>query len=214
MAHILLTGAGGGIGSSIKKALEAQGHTVTGIDRSDADLTSRSGIEALAEKLVTEGTIFDWIVFSHGFIDAETDLAKQSLESMEHTLMLNTLSPIGITGKLLPTLPAGGGVVFISSTAGISPNGRYSTYSASKAALNAFSQALARAYPDKVFIALAPGPTDTAMREKIGGDRAKAQDPQAIADFIARLVAGRTEYRSGDIVVVRDGKDTLHARLD
>lgn len=202
MAHILLTGARGGIGAATAQALKAAGHTVVALDRDHADMRDRSALEALAQR--PDVQLVDWIVCAHGFISAETDLSKQTAEEIENTFSLNSTSLVHLASLFLERLPAGGGMVFISSTAALSPNGRYAAYSASKAAVNAFTQALARNNPDKKFYAVAPGPTDTAMREKIGGDRAAAQAPEVVAHLIARLIAG-SEFASGDIIAIRDG---------
>jgi hypothetical protein len=51
------------------------------------------------------------------------------------------------------------------------------------------------------------------MLEKIGGDMAGAQDVSAVTDTILRLMARPADYKSGDIIVVRDSQVTLGGRL-
>lgn len=212
MKTILLTGAAGGIGSATKTALEATGAMVIAVDRQDADLSSYDDIKALALRVVKK-TPLDWLVFAHGFISAETELEKQNPEEIKTTFDLNILSVIYLTQLLLPHLRPGGGIVFISSVAGLHPNGRYAAYSASKAAVNAFSQALARNKPAYTFYSVCPGPTNTRMREKIATDAKTSQPPVVVAGLIATLISGASDYKSGDIIVVRDGKISVAAHL-
>mgnify|MGYP001559412136 CR=1 FL=1 len=208
--QILLTGAGGGIGSATKAALEAAGARVIAVERRDADLVSYGEIQALAERVAKDAPL-DWLVFAHGFISAETEFEKQKPEEIKSTFDLNILSVIYLTQLLLASVRPGGGVIFISSSAGINPNGRYAAYSASKAAVNAFAKALALNKPEHTFFSVCPGPTNTAMRLKIGEDPKAAQPPTTVAHLIKQLVFGTGEYHSGDVIVVHNGKISVEA---
>ncbi len=208
--QILLTGAGGGIGSATKAALEAAGAHVIAVDRQDADLASYEEMKALSERVAKDVSL-DWLVFAHGFISAETEFEKQKPEEIKLTFDLNILSVMYLTQLLLPSLRPGGGVIFISSSAGLNPNGKYAAYSASKAAVNAFAKALARNKTGYMFLSVCPGPTNTAMRLKIGEDPRAAQSPAVVAHLITQLVFGTGEYHSGDVIVVRDGKISVES---
>ncbi len=208
--EILVTGASGGIGSAIVEALQKRDCHVTRTNRNDADMSSYEDIELFAKNVTQESKI-DWVIYAHGFIAAETDITKQSRESIVSTFDINTLSIIYLTQMLLPRI--GAGIIFISSTAALSPNGRYATYSASKAAVNAFAQALAKNRPTLTCITICPGPTNTAMRKKIASDAALSQSPEAVARTVADIVSGKSNYKSGDIVIVKDGNDSLYREL-
>ncbi len=210
MKTVLLTGASGGIGAAIKELLEQEGNTVISIDHAEVDLSSYAEIEKFEQKIASEGMRFDWVVLSHGFIDTETDFKEQTLENIERTFMLNTLSHLYLTKLLLRHLNPGGGIVFISSTAGINGNGFYAAYSASKGAINTFAQALARRYEEYSFYSLCPGPTDTAMRQKIGGGEG-AQASVEVAKAVSSILGGA--YTSGDVIVVRKGEVSLASTL-
>lgn len=211
--RIFLTGSTGGIGTQIRASLTEAGATVYAADRNEVDLSRPEAIESFVQALDATDAPFDWLVFSHGYIDAETDLVAQDFKEVERTFQLNTLSVLHLTHLLLPKLSPSGGVLFISSTAGLYPNGRYAAYSASKAAVNAFSQALARAYPQLTSIAVAPGRTNTAMRKKIDSDAQSAQSPEVVAQLVTAIITGQTLYQSGDLIEMRDGADTLAGRL-
>lgn len=206
MQNILLTGASGGIGHAIARALTQEGNTVVRVDRTDTNMASYEDIKNLEGKIAKKGTALDWIVCAHGFIDAETNVEKERQEDIESMFQLNIISLVYLTKLFLKHLKPGGGMVFLSSTASLSPNGRYAAYSASKAAVNAFSQAMARNRPEFSFFSICPGPTNTPMREKIATDAATSQSPEMVASVVTDIIALRSVYKSGDIVVVRDGQ--------
>ena len=66
MRVALVTGARGGIGSSIVARLEADGWTVHGVDVDDADLTTRAGNRAVVEAALAEHGRLDAIVPNAG----------------------------------------------------------------------------------------------------------------------------------------------------
>lgn len=210
MKTILLTGAEGGIGKATKETLDQAGLTVIGIDRNEANLASYADIEQLEKKV---GEKIDWIICAHGFISTETDLEKQTPEDIQKTFEVNSLSLVYLAKAFLKHLNPGGGMIFLSSAAGINANGRYAAYSASKAAANVFAQALARNKPEFTFISLCPGPTNTPMREMIAHDASKHQSPAVIADVIKKIIEGHTEYKSGDVILVHDSQTSIAARL-
>jgi len=209
--QVLITGASGGIGEAAARLLESRGFGVIKVDHDDADLSKYIDIERLVARIVQQHGSLDWVVYSHGYIDTETDFAQQKPENIETTVNVNTLSILHLTRLLLPHVR--NGIVFVSSSTAIYPNGRYAVYSASKAAVNAFTQALARNRPERSFIAVCPGRTNTAMRAKIAGDAAESQSPAIVAEVIANIVRGSSPYKNGDVVLVKDGVDSLHHGL-
>jgi NAD(P)-dependent dehydrogenase (short-subunit alcohol dehydrogenase family) len=209
MATIIVTGAEGGIGKSVVAQLKSDGHIIHALSHTDLDVCDPNAIARLREL----GSPADWIICIHGFIDTETSLEKQSIDSIRKTFEVNTLSLFFLAREFLPLLPQGGGMIVISSSAGIAPNGRFAAYSAAKAAANAFVQALARNRPELSFFAIAPGPTNTAMRERVAHDAATKQSPAVITALISELVGGHKEYKSGDVILVKDGIRSIAARI-
>lgn len=209
MKTILLTGADGGIGSAIKEALETAGNKVISVTRADADLSSYSDIEKLEQKIASEGTKLDWIVCAHGYIDTETDLEKQSVEAIEATFKINSLSLVYLAKYFLKDLSQGGGMIFLSSSAGVDANGRTAAYSASKAAVNSLTQGLARNRSELSFISICPGATNTPMRERVAHDAATKQSPKLIADIAQKIISGESGYKSGDIISIKDSTEKL-----
>jgi NAD(P)-dependent dehydrogenase (short-subunit alcohol dehydrogenase family) len=233
MKTALITGARGGIGSAVIRALLArddyrivaatQPDTISDsqVQIKDAgkliqkavDLSSYDEIAKLGEWISEEKLDFDWLIFAHGFIDDETVLESQRPDDILMTFQLNVLSVVYLCQLLLKHVKKGGGIICVSSTAALSANGHYAAYSASKAAVNNFVQALARNRPDRSIFAVCPGPTKTQMLEKIGGDSNTAQNPTAVSDAVTQIMSQPAEYKSGDIIVVRDGHITLAGRL-
>jgi NAD(P)-dependent dehydrogenase (short-subunit alcohol dehydrogenase family) len=193
--------------------LQTQPENSERLIRETADLSSFAEISGLEASIARSNIDLDWLVFAHGFIDSETMIEKQRPEDIATTFQVNVLSVIYLCQLFLKHMRKGGGIICLSSTAGLEANGRYAAYSASKAAVNNFMQGLARKRPALMFLTICPGPTRTAMLEKIGGDLAGGQDVSAVTDAMLRIITRPADYKSGDIIVVRDGRITLAGRL-
>lgn len=232
MQKVLLCGAGGGIGSATLRALIEQGIRVIGVGhhekalqevadevRSDlcttiqADVGSYEGIQELARRIKTEEGNLDWVINAAGFVDTNTDFGTQTEEAIETTFRVNTLSTVYLTQHFLPLIHTGG-FIYLSSTAGLKANPEYPVYSASKAAVNSFSQAVSRRYPDRTFISVCPGPTNTNMRERLAGDAKTKQEPTVVAALIVALVKKTPPYASGDVISIRNGTVEIVSRIE
>lgn len=211
MATVMVTGASGGIGQAIAESLTRAGHNVISISHKDANLGLQMDVEQLQKKLSSEQ--IDWIVCSHGFVGTSISIDEESAEDLHTTFDTNIFSLFYIAKLFLPTLSKNGGLVFISSTAGLVANGRLASYSASKAAVNSLAQALARNKPDYKFFSVCPGPTNTPMRERTAHDAATKQHPDVVASLVQDVIEGVGEYTSGDIIVVKDGATSIASRL-
>lgn len=154
--HVLITGAGGGIGRSLAKVFRAAGATITGADRDPALL---EGME-LDHKLVfelTEPETISKIISTHiaanGAPDALISNAGftrgEVFEQVDNTVWASEME-INLNGAYYVAAPVvaameaqgGGNVVFISSVNGLSHFGN-PAYSAAKAGLIAFAKGLA-----------------------------------------------------------------------
>lgn len=228
---VLIFGASGGMGSALANLLEANGVRLILVDRQQpkrqkkdqlamgakfmADVSDYRAVRRLAARLHRAGDKLDWIVNLVGWADRVTTLREQSRERIDKLVAINLLATIYVTRELTPLLRSGGGMINIASTAGLHPNGRYAVYSAAKAGVVAFTQAMARSAEDMSpsnlsFVALCPGPTNTLMRKKLVGDAEKHQSPVAVAQVIEKILLGA--YRNGDVVVVEKGHSRLVCR--
>lgn len=212
-ARIVLTGATGGLGEALARALAKKGAVLllTGRDPdklarlqmpagSDyrllrADLGTSVGIDeivAAARQFEADVLINNAGVGGFGLLD------EQDGKEIERILRTNLEAPIQLTRSLLPQLrmrPAAA-VVNIGSAFGSIPFAGFAAYSAAKAGLRGFSQALRRELADsrvEVFH-IAPRAIDTplnspavnALNQALGN---ASDSPEKVAAAIVDLLA-------------------------
>ena len=161
----LVTGASSGIGRAIAVQLAADGshlivvarrrdkleelaeelraaHGVT-VDVLVADVTDPQQLVALEDRLRTGSPSVDLLVNNAG-AGGQGAFAELPLDRVESQIKLNVLAPVRLTHAALgPMLARGhGGVLNVSSIAGLQPMPRVATYAATKAYLSSFSHAL------------------------------------------------------------------------
>lgn len=152
---VLLTGATGGIGQAIARAMSARGAELiltgrrtdllaslaaeTGARTIAADLADRAQVNSLIE---TAGRV-DILVANAG-LPASGALASFTQEQMDRALEVNIRAPLALTRALTPAMleRGAGHVVFMSSLAGKSGSTRTSLYNASKFAVRGFAAGL------------------------------------------------------------------------
>ena len=157
-SRVLLTGAAGGLGRGIAKALHARGaHLLVSGRRPDAlealcrelgdgraeplvaDLAKRDEVAALPERA---GAV-DILVHNAG-LPGSGRLESFSVEEIDRALDVNLRAGIVLTHALLPAMleRGRGQLVYVSSMSGKIPTVRGSVYSATKYALRGFAGAL------------------------------------------------------------------------
>ena len=154
-ARVLLTGATGGIGHSIARALAGRGaHVVLTARRAEIldPLAQEIGGEALACDLSQRGSI-DELLAKAGDIDvlvanaavpASGPVLDFTEEQIDRALEVNLRAPILLARKLAPAMAErrNGHLVFISSIAGKVASPGSGIYSATKFGLRGFGLAL------------------------------------------------------------------------
>lgn len=182
----LITGASSGIGAEFARRLAAHGmHLVLTARRKElldalaeelhtrhgtkteiiaGDLTDPAEPQRLCEAIASKGIAIELLVNNAGFgwvgtVD-ETDASR-----MRNLVQLNVASLTDLTYRLLPPMleRGHGGVINVSSVAGFQPVAYMPTYSASKAFVLHFSEALWAECRDRgvTVTALCPGTTQT-----------------------------------------------------
>ena len=151
----IVTGAASGIGLATAKALKAAGYRVYGTSRRPAqgrdgdvtmlacDVTDDASVEALVRTVHGETGRIDLLVNNAGF--GISGAAEESSVAQAQALFdVNLFGVIRTTRAVLPLMraQAGGRLVNISSILGLVPAPYMAVYSASKHALEGYSESL------------------------------------------------------------------------
>jgi len=202
VTSVLVTGASGGIGAAICKALASRGvtialhyrsdraaaeatqHALEGSDHSliQADLTDRASIERLWQEASATRPI-DALINNAGIFPAHPPLTTDHAHwtaAWERTLAINLLGPAHLSHLAARTMVGRhrGRIVNVSSRSAFRGEPSAPAYAASKAGLNALSQSLAKALaPNGVYVfVVAPGWVSTQRVAKEVQDRAVLAD--------------------------------------
>jgi len=237
---VIVTGGSRGLGAGIVQAYLDAGDRVVTCARSTtpevkawesdpatadrflfvtADLADRADCEALVKATVARfGSTIDVLVNNAG-VARDGVLALFSEEDTDTVIDLNLKGTIHLT-KLVSRrmLAAGdGAIVNVSSIVGLSGYRGLAVYSATKAALDGFTRAMARELGSKGITVngIAPGYLRTEMSH--GLDEAQLQqivrrtpagrlgDPEDIARAVLFLTAPENDYITGQVLVVDGG---------
>ncbi|MDD6603185.1 MAG: SDR family NAD(P)-dependent oxidoreductase [Eubacteriales bacterium] len=184
---VVVTGASGGMGAGIAATLiKKHGCTVIGVARSEPkmlkfieelgaeyaskfsyklfDVSVKENWESFAEELKADGTKIDVLINNAGILPKFKRFDRYSYEEIERAMNINFYSCIYSTKTLLPMIlesstPA---IINIDSSAALMTLAGTSMYSASKAALKGFTEALRTEFRGKMYVGLVcPGFTKT-----------------------------------------------------
>jgi NAD(P)-dependent dehydrogenase (short-subunit alcohol dehydrogenase family) len=176
----VVTGGSGGIGFACAEALAGRGYEVV--------LTARrpEPLQAAAERLGARWVAADAadeasfaavvadlpevhvLVHAAGIL-AGTFVRKESVETFDEVIRANLRSTFVTTAAVLPRMPVGGRIIFVSSSSAKQPQRGRTAYSASKAGMNVFAEALAgEVARDGINVnVLVPAPVDTEMLDAV-----------------------------------------------
>jgi NAD(P)-dependent dehydrogenase (short-subunit alcohol dehydrogenase family) len=176
----IVTGGSSGIGLAVGRRLVAEGYAVVLTARTADKLAAAAdeiGARAVAAdsadpagfaRVVEATGRVDLLVHAAGVMSG-TFVRKESLDTFESVLRTNLTSAFVVAAAVLPVMPEGGRMVFLSSSSAHAPQPGRSAYSASKAGLNAFAAALAKEV-DRDGIAVhvvTTGPVATPMLDDV-----------------------------------------------
>jgi short-subunit dehydrogenase len=222
----LITGASSGIGEAFARRLAAQGKNLLLVARSEdklaalcnelgraaniaaqyvaLDLSERDAPKRLFEETGRRNLVVETLINNAGF-GSMGEFASLDLERELKMIDLNVRSLVALTHLYLEPMRQArrGAIINVASTAGFQPVPFMTTYSATKAFVLSFSEALweeNRPYGIKV-MALCPGVTDTNFFEAARVERPPmrlAQTPDQVVDTALRgLKRGRGHVISG-----------------
>jgi NADP-dependent 3-hydroxy acid dehydrogenase YdfG len=177
----LVTGASGGIGAAVARAL-APGHDLLLGGRTTAALQELAGelpgsrpwpVDLTDTRAVAEAVAgisrLDVLVHSAG-VGLLGSVAETSAATWRHQFDVNVVAVAELTRLVLPALRAAGGrVILVNSGAGLNARAGWASYAASKFALRAFADALREEEaPHGVRVtSVHPGRTDTEMQRGV-----------------------------------------------
>lgn len=214
----MITGASGGLGSALAAAL-APTHTLflagRPSDRLDEvaerfgattwpiDLADAEAIGAAVEPIVE----LDVLIHNAGTAYPGR-VAESSVDEWRATMEINVIGAVALTLALLPALrSAGGQVVFVNSTSGITVSNGMASYSSSKFALRAFADSLRNDEPSLRVTSVHPGPIDTPMQEVRADYDGREYDPSqflspaSVAAIVADAVNAPADAHVREVVV-------------
>lgn len=235
-----VTGAAAGIGSAIARRLAQGGARVAINYRSDADGATRT-IQAITDSggtaMALQGDIGDVeavnsmiaeitrslgpisLLVNNAAYTRILDFNDLTLDRLERFFSTNFFAAYLTTYALKDSMIAqgGGSIVNISSTSGHNPAPNFIGYGASKAALDYFTAATAKALaPHGVRVnGIAPGLILTERSNSVGEEMKQAMaagipmkrggDPSEVAELCAFLLSERASYITGQTVTIAGG---------
>jgi short-subunit dehydrogenase len=154
-ARVLLTGATGGIGHAIARALHEKGANLTLTGRREdvleplaKEIGARSIAADLSSMAAIGGVLEDAgdidVLIANAALPGTGQLADFTLEQIDTNLAVNLRAPIVMTQAVLPEMLARGTghIVYIGSVSSITASPGSSMYNATKFGLRGFSNAL------------------------------------------------------------------------
>jgi NAD(P)-dependent dehydrogenase (short-subunit alcohol dehydrogenase family) len=234
---VLLTGASSGIGAALAEGFAERG-AVVGIcaRREDrlrdvlerirkhspdsrswvVDLSHLDGVESFARRADDELGGIDVLVNNAG-VPKRRPVTQLTPDVVDAVMALNYSSPVRLTLALLPTLVARGGrIVNISSVAARLGPGTEAAYAASKAALTAWSEAMAVDLADtgvKVHV-VNPGIIDTELFRLPDNDEPIADMSMALpVDAIVQPVVDQLDSGAFEIYVPEWFQDVVAGKV-
>jgi NAD(P)-dependent dehydrogenase (short-subunit alcohol dehydrogenase family) len=195
----IVTGGSAGIGLACAERLVERGYDVVLTARHEERL--RAAAERIGARYVAADAAdpeqmdavmaavdeVHVLVHSPGVLRG-TFVRKQSIEDVDLVLRANLRSAFVTTHAVLPKMPVGGRIIFISSSSSKLPQKARTAYSASKAGLDAFAVALSKEVArDGINVnVVIPAPVETEMLEEVTFEMVALQ-PSDVADVVGFL---------------------------
>ena len=214
-ASVLLAGATGGLGRALGAELVRRGATLTLVSRradrlAELDLpggrhaldlrTPEACTAAIAAAAAAGNGRLDIVVNAVGVV-AFGPIDELSIDTMEELFLTNTFLPIMLARAALPVLHDGGAIVNISGVIAETNLPGMAVYGASKAAVRAFDQALAREARRRNVRVLDARPphTETGLADRPLAGTAPRMPQGLTAEHVATVICDAIESGEADL---------------
>jgi NAD(P)-dependent dehydrogenase (short-subunit alcohol dehydrogenase family) len=221
----LVTGADGGLGTHLTRALLDSGATVIGVSRNiqrssfdgpsfialPADLSSAETVKSMVDGIAARLGGLDILAHLVGGFAGGKTIAETDDATFQRMLDLNLDSAFYVLRAVIPHMRrAGSGrIIAIASRAAENPGPGVGAYSASKAALVSLIQTVALENKDLAITAnvLLPGTMDTPANRKDmpGADTSQWVQPASVASLIVWLASEAGKDVNGAVIPVYGG---------
>jgi short-subunit dehydrogenase len=216
----LITGASGGIGLALARALAKEGYQITAVARQQpkldalvkelgaghralaADLATSAGIDAVSAEL--KATRYDLLVNNAG-AGLMGAFADSDLKRSRELLTLNCDAVVALSHAFLAGSRPGDALMNVSSTLGLGTFPYSSVYAATKAFVLSFSEGVWFEQKDRgvYVVALCPGATESDFHASAGASEAN-RPPKRIMETpeqVAATAVAALAERSGPSVI-------------
>jgi NAD(P)-dependent dehydrogenase (short-subunit alcohol dehydrogenase family) len=213
---VLITGAGGGLGTVVCSKFAGSGAAVVAVDRGwkeskpyltiAADVMTGEGCATMVKQALQHGAL-DAVVHLVGGFRAGT-VAETSDQAWDLMMGLNLTTAFNVMRASLPSMMAAkrGRIVAVGSRAAMEPSPGISAYAVSKAGLVALVRNTAAEVKDSGITvnAVLPSTIDTAANRKAmpGADFSKWVSPESIAQLIMWLCSDAAADVSGAAIPI------------
>lgn len=191
--NVLVTGAGGGIGSAAVDLLRQAGHTAHAWDIPEHDVTDPAGVAAALSSLEERHGPLDALIHCAGTLLADSALHPDPA-TLEQSVRINLTGTVTTCSAVARRMVerGQGAIVAISSNAAAVPRAGMASYGLSKAAATSWLRTLAlECAPHGVRCNIvSPGSTDTPMLRGMW----PADSPQPAEAHLGDVIAGAPEH--------------------
>jgi len=215
---VIITGAGHGIGKSIKEEFEKEGAAVEGID-----ITPGCGYTGDIGNKETLEDFAAYVIKKHGRVDVLVNNAPPitrgidncSYEEFSKALAIGVTAPFYLTKLFLPYFEKGASVINISSSRDRMSQKQTESYTAAKGGIAALTHALAVSLAGRVRVnSISPGWIDTEYREYEGPDAyqqpaGRVGNPKDISKLVLFLASENAGFIDGENIAVDGGMTKL-----
>jgi len=218
---ILITGGGSGIGLGLADAFHARDNKVIiagrtekklkaaaaehpGMEYATVDVADADDVKRFAHEINARFGALNVLVNNAGIMKMER-IVDADASTAESIIAINLLGPIRLTAALLPTLrrQAQSAVINVSSGLAFVPMAATPTYSATKSALHAYSDAMRHQLKDTTtqVIEIAPPYVQTYLT---GEHQATDERAMPLSEFIAEVMSLlESDPAAAEIIVKR-----------